>query len=118
MVAQATPTTEQDLAAALAQAQGDQQRAESEYQEATLDYQRLSGLTTPEARDAARQRRTEAGTILRIAGERLASARAALNSHRATQRQQQATSEQPDNREAERRAADEAAFERWQRPVG
>ena len=117
MAAQVTPTTEQGLADALAQAQSDHERAEAEYQEATLAYQRLSGLVAPTVRDAARQRRTEAGTILRVAGERLAVARTALAQHRAAerQRQQQGTSEQPISREAERRAADEAAFERWQR---
>ena len=61
MVAQVTPTTDQELTEALTQAQADHERANREHQEAVLAYQRLSGLATPEVRDAARQRRNEAG---------------------------------------------------------
>jgi hypothetical protein len=116
MVAQTTPTIEQDLAAALTQAQADHERAEREYEEADLAYRRVPVLA-PVLKTEARRRRSEAATILRVAGERLASARAALNSHRAAerQRQQQGTNEQRDNRDVARRAADAAAFEAWQR---
>ena len=81
-----------------------------------MAYRRVP-VPAPTLKTAARERRDEAATILRVAGERLASARAALNAHRAAeqQRQQQAANGQPINREAERRAAAEAAFEAWRR---
>ena len=118
MAAQTAPvdTTEQDLAAALAQAQSDHERAQREYNDADLAYRRIPVLA-PIQQAAARAKRNEAGAILRVAGERLAAARAALAQHRAAerQRQQQGTNEQRDNRDVARRAADEAAFEAWRR---
>ena len=118
MAAQTAPvdTSAQELTDALARAQADHARAQREYTEADLAYRRIPVLA-PTLKTEARQRRTEAAGILRTAGERLASARTALAQHRAAEhaRQQQGASEQPDNREAERRAANEAAFERWQR---
>ena len=114
MVAQATPMTEQELADALARAKSDHERAAGEYEEADLAYRRVP-ILAPVLKTEARQRRNEAASILRTAGERLASARTALAQHRAAERtrQQQTVNEQPRSREAELRAADEAAFERW-----
>ena len=70
-------------------------------------------LTPDEAAEVARRaQRIAASTAFRRHF-----ARAALAQHRAAERQgrRQAESDQPNNREVERRAADEAAFENWRR---